>query len=112
MKLSSAEATAMNYAARLTLTLGLVLCATLSCSGKGTTDKTSSCPVGSEKCPCNEDGSCDSGLQCLSELCVALSADGGSSSGGASAGGMSAGGKMGKGGSAGLPATGGSADAN
>src|SRR5438552_11903902 len=70
MKLSSVEATAMKYAARLTLTLGLVLCATPSCSGKGTTDKTSSCPVGSEKCPCNEDSSCDSGLQCLSDLCV------------------------------------------
>jgi len=104
----------MKYAARLTLTLGLVLCGTPSCSGKDTTD-TPSCPVGSEKCPCGDDGSCNSGLQCLSELCVALSTDGGSggaSAGGMSAGGMSAGGKAGKGGSDGLSGTGGSTDAN
>src|SRR3954464_3378281 len=102
----------MKYAARLTLALGLVLCATLSCSGKGTTDRTSSCPIGSEKCACNEDGSCDSGLQCLSDLCVALTADGGSGGGGGSTGGKGAGGKMGKGGSAGLSGTGGSTDPN
>jgi len=103
----------MKYVARLALTLALVLCATPSCSGKGTTDRTSSCPVGSEKCPCSEDGSCDSGLQCLSQLCVALSAGGSSngggvSTGGMSAGGMSAGGKLGKGGTGGLAPTGGS----
>ena len=32
---------------------------------------TPSCPEGSETCPCYDNGSCDAGLECQSDLCVA-----------------------------------------
>ncbi len=35
----------------------------------GTTEAT--CPIGSETCACTDAGTCDPGLQCLSDLCVA-----------------------------------------
>ena len=35
------------------------------------TEDAGGCPIGSETCPCTQAGTCDPGLQCLSELCVA-----------------------------------------
>ena len=57
--------------------LGLTL---VSCAAAGAPE-TEQCPIGSEKCPCTDGGSCDAGLQCLSELCV----EGESGSGGGGA---------------------------
>ena len=34
------------------------------------TDFSGDCPVGSEECPCTENGACDEGLVCLSNTCV------------------------------------------
>jgi len=30
------------------------------------------CPTGTERCPCRDDGSCDDGLACASDLCLVL----------------------------------------
>jgi hypothetical protein len=50
--------------------VGLAAGATLSCAAGESSDETGSCPVGSEKCPCTQGGSCDPGLECLSDTCV------------------------------------------
>jgi len=74
------------------------------------------CPTGSEGCACYGNDSCDSGLECLSHLCVATTGTGGSATGtgGSGTGGSTAGtaGATGSGGStagtAGTTGTGGS----
>ncbi|MBI4952789.1 MAG: hypothetical protein HY908_12210 [Myxococcales bacterium] len=40
-----------------------------SCAGSKATNK-DSCPIGSETCACTTGGSCDPGLECLSNICV------------------------------------------
>src|SRR5258708_23905559 len=54
------------------------LAVTLACSSSGTAE--GQCAVGSEGCACTAGGSCDTGLTCLSKICV----DQGGSSGAAS----------------------------
>lgn len=39
-------------------------------TGTGTGGGTAGCEVGQEGCPCTASGSCDPGLQCLSQFCV------------------------------------------
>lgn len=53
-----------------------------SCAAGGTDTE---CPIGSEKCPCTDGGSCDGDLVCLSDLCVNPNPQGGSGQGGAAA---------------------------
>lgn len=45
----------------------IILCAS-ACNSKSDTDE--SCETGEERCDCREDGSCNKGLTCLSDLCV------------------------------------------
>jgi hypothetical protein len=44
-----------------------------ACSGSGGID----CAEGAERCPCFSNGTCDAGLTCASDLCVALDGSGG-----------------------------------
>lgn len=55
--------------------LSVALLIALSCSESSKDPNT--CPAGSEGCPCRS-GSCDSGLECRSNLCVQGAAQGGS----------------------------------
>ena len=64
----------------------------------------SGCPTGSEACPCYEDETCDTGLSCVSNVCVALGTAGSGGVQGAEAG---SGGSTG----GGEATTGGAADA-
>ncbi|HZO16826.1 MAG TPA: hypothetical protein VFB62_26295, partial [Polyangiaceae bacterium] len=50
-------------------------------------DDGTSCPVGSERCPCTNGGACDSGLECLSGLCVDPTPGNGGAGGATSTGG-------------------------
>ena len=75
--------------------------------GGATTAGDSSCPAGSETCPCYGNGTCDGDLTCASNLCVALGA---SRAGGASGSSASAG-SAGSGATSGNGARGGSSDA-
>lgn len=76
----------------------------LACGG-GDSDGSGSCEAGAERCACYPNHTCDAGLECLSEVCVAAKDSGGvggsagadgSSSGGS---GSNAGGTNGQGGS-------------
>jgi hypothetical protein len=59
-----------------------------ACSGDS--DSAGDCPAGAESCPCEEDSQCDTGLTCLSKVCVdtddlnSASGGGGGSGGGTS----------------------------
>src|SRR5512134_2246423 len=75
---------------RILSCLGLLFAfgAVLSCSGKSDApDDREGCTPGKERCACDE-GECDPGLQCLSELCVTAGSSGGAggSGGGANCG--------------------------
>ena len=52
---------------------------TVATGGSSAAATTIICPVGSERCPCYGNGTCNSGLGCLSGLCVS-GANGGSKS--------------------------------
>jgi hypothetical protein len=41
----------------------------------------SACPLGSEGCPCNADGTCDPGLTCAAGSCEAATGTGGAAGG-------------------------------
>lgn len=62
-----------------------ILALSLLTAGCGETNatqgSTAHCPVGAEACPCTPGGSCDPGLICLSQVCVAEPATGGTSGG-------------------------------
>lgn len=68
--------------------LGLVVAASgfvaQGCGGGGSS---SSCTVASEGCPCTAGGSCDTGLTCLSNVCVNTGGGAGTGGGGAGTGG-------------------------
>lgn len=73
------------------------------------TDDDEECPIGSEKCACTKGGSCDPGLECLSDTCVDPDGGGGGSGpgpGGSGGGGAGPGGG-GAGGGGGFGPTGG-----
>lgn len=57
------------------------LLAASACSTDTTGDSSGQrgCPAGSERCACYGNNSCDDGLVCASDVCVALGQDGGSS---------------------------------
>lgn len=50
--------------------VGLAAGAGISCAAGEPADDDGACPIGSEKCPCTNGGSCDPGLECLSDTCV------------------------------------------
>jgi sulfatase modifying factor 1 len=63
------------------------------CSGSSDTNPgPSACPAGSERCACYGNGTCNTGLECRSKLCVSAGNGGGTSGGTSSAGGPSSGG--------------------
>src|SRR5262245_55866102 len=68
---------------RLLSVLGLVLLGCGGGGGSGTGGKggTTACAPGTEGCACYGNNTCDSGLQCLSHLCVSLTGTGGSAAG-------------------------------
>jgi hypothetical protein len=49
-----------------------------------TQDDAGACPIGNEGCACTQGGSCNSGLVCLSNLCVTPGSDAGASDSGSS----------------------------
>ena len=67
-------------------------------------DPETACPLGSEGCPCNADGSCAPGLTCASGSCEASTGTGGADAAGGTGG--AAGGEPGSGGAAGATDTG------
>jgi hypothetical protein len=81
--------------ANVLASLALVSCS--SNAGKPTGSDAGDCPTGAEACPCYGNKTCDVGLTCASNLCVALTGAGGSSGTGGSA--SSTGGATGVGGS-------------
>jgi len=64
--------------------VGLAALGTLLFGGACSGNSGVGCVEGAERCPCHRDGSCDAGLTCASDLCVALGA---SSTGGAASNG-------------------------
>ena len=62
------------------------------------------CPSGSEGCPCNADGTCDPGLDCVGGSCEASTGTGGADGTGGTGG--AAGSEPGSGGAAGATDTG------
>jgi len=82
--------------ANVLASLALVSCS--SNAGKPTGSDAGDCPTGAEACPCYGNKTCDVGLTCASNLCVALTGAGGSTGTGGSA--SSTGGATGAGGSA------------
>jgi hypothetical protein len=76
----------VRFASTLTLILVTLACSSASPQSNNGTGGSTSCPAGSETCPCKSDKTCDEGLDCRSNLCVATASSGGanSSSGGAS----------------------------
>jgi hypothetical protein len=79
----------------------LGLAAPAACGGKKVTE----CADGQERCPCYGNGSCDLGLSCQSDLCVAPFGAGGHGGEVGATGGAGGGAPLGTGG--GLPGTGG-----
>ncbi len=79
-----------------------------ACGNNGTVAaEGGACEAGTELCPCYANGTCEAGLECLSELCVNDGQSGGTSSGGTSSGGTSTGGTSTGGTSTGGTSTGG-----
>ncbi len=74
----------------LTALLGALLAASAGACSSGPNSNGSDCPVGSVGCECTPGGSCDAGLACYSNLCVASGTQPGTG-GSAGAGGGSAG---------------------
>ena len=56
------------------------------CAAGGDTEGYEECPVGSERCKCTTGGACDSGLECLSGICVNPNGSGGMGGSGGSGG--------------------------
>ena len=68
---------------RLALQSGLSCAVLLIAACAGNTEATSNnCPTGKEHCRCNGNGTCDPGLECRSDLCVAGASGGSTSAGG------------------------------
>ena len=98
------------HSVRWVLLSALFLPTLAACGSPERTFGAGRCEAGAEGCACNDDDSCDAGLDCVADECVDRDAGTGGSSGSAAGGtaGTSTGGTAGTGGSAGT-STGGTA---